>query len=181
MSDKKLNPVGGGGCVPPSQSQEDPGQRTHREKMEAETRLFHAIARKVELDNDEREPAGCVGPDGPFMADCPPVAVTPFSCDGEGRPFSDDPPKPLGGGMTFGRALEEMVHYSKRVARVGWNGKGMWLELADVYIHPKPRPGLVMQPFISMKTADNALVPWAPSQTDMLAEDWMIVGEETEI
>jgi len=27
-----------------------------------------------------------------------------------------------------------------------------------------------------MKTADNKLVPWLASQTDMLAEDWGIVN-----
>lgn len=27
-------------------------------------------------------------------------------------------------------------------------------------------------PFIMMKTADNKLVPWLASQTDILAEDW---------
>ena len=31
-------------------------------------------------------------------------------------------------------------------------------------------------PFILMKTADNKLVPWLASQTDILAEDWQIVN-----
>jgi len=30
-------------------------------------------------------------------------------------------------------------------------------------------------PFIAMKTADNHLVPWLASQTDVLAEDWVVV------
>ena len=29
--------------------------------------------------------------------------------------------------------------------------------------------------YIAMKTADNKFVPWLASQTDMLAEDWMVV------
>ena len=31
-------------------------------------------------------------------------------------------------------------------------------------------------PYIYMKTADDNLVPWLASQTDMLAEDWKIVN-----
>ena len=30
-------------------------------------------------------------------------------------------------------------------------------------------------PWIGMKTADNAFVPWLASQTDMLSEDWIFV------
>ncbi|WP_400183919.1 DUF2829 domain-containing protein, partial [Klebsiella pneumoniae] len=30
-------------------------------------------------------------------------------------------------------------------------------------------------PYIAMKTADEKLVPWLASQTDVLAEDWQIV------
>lgn len=29
--------------------------------------------------------------------------------------------------------------------------------------------------FIVMKTVDDMLVPWVASQTDVLAEDWMLV------
>lgn len=31
-------------------------------------------------------------------------------------------------------------------------------------------------PWIGMKTADNKFVPWLASQTDVLAEDWMILN-----
>jgi hypothetical protein len=30
-----------------------------------------------------------------------------------------------------------------------------------------------------MKTADDGFVPWLASQTDLLAEDWEIVGVST--
>jgi len=65
-------------------------------------------------------------------------------------------------GLNFGLAIEALKKGFK-VARAGWNGKGMWL-LAD---------GL---PWIGMKTADNKFVPWLASQTDMLADDWQIVA-----
>ena len=36
-------------------------------------------------------------------------------------------------------------------------------------------------PHIDMKTADGKVVPWLASQTDVLAEDWVIVATESEI
>ena len=57
-----------------------------------------------------------------------------------------------------------------RVARTGWNGKGMWLELQFPDQHSK-----MTLPYIYMKTADDQLVPWLAPQTDMLASDWGIV------
>lgn len=74
---------------------------------------------------------------------------------------------------SFGWALERLNEGS-RVARAGWNGKGMWL------CHIKPGNamcnGFDMQPCIGMKTVDSKMQPgWAPSQQDMLALDWVIV------
>jgi len=67
----------------------------------------------------------------------------------------------------FGLALESLKS-GHRVARSGWNGKGMWLHLQT------PDEGSKMSlPYIYMKTADNKLVPWLASQTDLLSEDWM--------
>ncbi len=57
-----------------------------------------------------------------------------------------------------------------RVCRVGWNGKGMWLELQVPDAHSK-----MTLPYIYMKTADGNLVPWLASQTDILSEDWLSV------
>ena len=76
-------------------------------------------------------------------------------------------------GMSFGQAIEALKK-GKKVARKGWNGKGMWLRL----IIPEKSDidmGLENLPYIEMKTADNKLVPWLASQTDMLSEDWTIV------
>ncbi len=80
-------------------------------------------------------------------------------------------------GMTFGLAIEALKQ-GKKVARAGWNGKGMWLALhkeGGSFTHEET--GIVLQylDYISMKTADNKLVPWLASQTDVLAEDWQIV------
>jgi hypothetical protein len=78
--------------------------------------------------------------------------------------------------MNFGQALEAM-NDGGRVARAGWNGKGMWLRLIEFYQldgHPYTL-GLKLLPWIGMKTADGAFVPWLASQTDMQAEDWEVV------
>jgi Protein of unknown function (DUF2829) len=71
--------------------------------------------------------------------------------------------------MNFGEAIAKLKSGSK-VCRVGWNGKGMWLALQSPDQFSK-----MSLPYIYMKTADDKLVPWLASQTDVLAEDWMIV------
>lgn len=87
--------------------------------------------------------------------------------------------------MTFGDALA-MLKAGERVCRAGWNGKGMWLYLipAEVMAVISVRPpasskadSTKYKPHasVAMKTADDSLViGWLASQSDMLAEDWMI-------
>lgn len=89
----------------------------------------------------------------------------------------------------FGQAIASLKS-GKKVARKGWNGKGMYLWL---------KPGTTIQkdwckdpmllsaceanggsveglPTICMKTADNKILTgWLASQTDMLANDWVLV------
>lgn len=91
----------------------------------------------------------------------------------------------LGGEATF--SFGEAVKYLKRgmkVARKGWNGKGMFLFLAtDIEFTTKADLSCVSDlkgeltiPSVVMKTADNHFcVGWLASQTDMLAEDWVFV------
>ena len=76
--------------------------------------------------------------------------------------------------MTFGLAVEALKK-NYRVCRGGWNGKGMWLRIVIPGGDNKEFDlGMANLPYIEMKTADNKLVPWLASQTDVLAEDWMI-------
>lgn len=87
--------------------------------------------------------------------------------------------------MDFGTALE-LLRRGKRVCRVGWNGKGMFLFLvpgSEITVEAdRPlghaNPSLVgskieYRPHIDMKTAQGDVVPWVASQTDLLADDWM--------
>lgn len=83
--------------------------------------------------------------------------------------------------MNFGDALVHLKNGMK-VARKGWNGKGMFLFLVPGSTFQVNRPPLLgiypagttidYHAHIDMKTADNKVVPWLASQTDMLAEDW---------
>lgn len=68
----------------------------------------------------------------------------------------------------FGFALDKLWD-CKQVFRQKWNGKGMYLKLQI------PDPGSKMtQPYIYIRTADNQLVPWVASQSDLLAHDWEV-------
>ena len=82
-------------------------------------------------------------------------------------------------GFAFEHALISLKK-GKRVMREGWNGKGMWIVLVEPTEKPTsgfssfingPDP-IPTKKFIAMKTADNYMVPWIASQTDILACDW---------
>lgn len=84
--------------------------------------------------------------------------------------------------FSFGRAVE-LLKQGQRVARKGWNGKGMFLLLVKGNCVTEPindccgdpqEVGLPVLDAIYMKTADNKLVPWLARQTDVLSEDWVI-------
>ncbi|MFC6790612.1 DUF2829 domain-containing protein [Methylobacterium komagatae] len=99
-----------------------------------------------------------------------------------------------GSGLSFGVALIALKA-GERVCRAGWNGKGMWLalsgplegrEIAFENFWSKPcsefarRNGgsATVLPCINMKTASGEiLMGWLASQTDMLADDWMVVSD----
>lgn len=83
--------------------------------------------------------------------------------------------------LNFGEALALLKQGSK-VARAGWNGKGMFVFLVPGSTFQVSRPPLLgiypegteirYHAHIDMKTADGMVVPWLASQTDVLAEDW---------
>lgn len=99
--------------------------------------------------------------------------------------------------MSFSAALQALKE-GHRVARAGWNGKGMWLaisgpngprEVASESFWSKHACEYARQnggsapvlPCIIMKTATGEiLMGWLASQTDMLADDWGIVPEPEE-
>lgn len=92
--------------------------------------------------------------------------------------------------VDFGKAVEALKK-GKRVSREGWNGKGMFLFLLPAGVIPvtaihDPALREVIQKevkgdtfealgSIRMFTADKKILTgWLASQTDILAEDWVI-------
>lgn len=90
--------------------------------------------------------------------------------------------------MTFGEAIEALKQ-GKKVARKGWNGKGMflWLNPQMQLVNDEKSPEApfvggatsnepVILATICMQTVNgDVLVGWLASQTDMLSNDWVIV------
>ena len=97
--------------------------------------------------------------------------------------------------MSFGHAIVALKE-GKKVARAGWNGKRMFLYYVPANSYPaqtdaakaywaNKQPPLsenevspILVPYgayIAMKTAQENVVPWLASQTDVLADDWQIV------
>lgn len=92
--------------------------------------------------------------------------------------------------MNFGHAIE-MLKRGGKVARKGWNGKGMWLVLVPGTPAAQLKEGTPYRtalntseceilPHIDMWTTNaegrRAMLPgWLASQSDMLADDWMVV------
>lgn len=86
--------------------------------------------------------------------------------------------------LPFGLAVEAMK-MGKKVARAGWNGKGMFLFLvpgSTFAVNRSPLLGIYpegtiinYQPHVDMKTAQDTVVPWLASQSDILSDDWMLV------
>jgi hypothetical protein len=92
-------------------------------------------------------------------------------------------------GMTFSGAIAALKQ-GKKVARQGWNGKGMWLWLKEgtmiksdwchdpalKAIADKNGGGIEALGTVCMKTADNKILSgWLASQTDVLSHDWVVI------
>ena len=92
-------------------------------------------------------------------------------------------------GMTFGGAIAALKQ-GKKVARQGWNGKGMWLWLKEgtmvksdwchdpalKAIADKNGGEIEALGTVCMKTADNKILSgWLASQTDVLSHDWVVI------
>lgn len=104
-----------------------------------------------------------------------------------------DGPKLLLTNVGFPRALEACIESKRRIRRIGWNGKGMF-----VFLHPGSVAapigfgieGVPMKlfdrgdagtatrlPSLALRTAHGAtVIGWLASQTDMLASDWEVLA-----
>ena len=151
--------------------------RMHQVDAEPMTRGDYNKSRGWEIpanENPADEGYKVVYPDG-YVSWCPSAQF-----EAAGRPCE---------GMTFGMAIEAMKRGNK-VARRGWNGKGMYIwvipgstvrgcnQITDPHLAAidKAEGEIRFLGSIRMRTATgDVLTGWLASQTDMLAEDWEIV------
>ena len=78
----------------------------------------------------------------------------------------------LGSGLPFSIVLESMKRDGTRWEREGWNGSNMWVTMQ------RPDENSKMDlPYFFMNTVTGDYVPWVPSVTDLIADDWFEVGE----
>lgn len=86
------------------------------------------------------------------------------------------------GNLSFGDAIT-YLKLGYKVARTGWNGKGLTLslKLPEEGVNDMTLPYIYMTypstpaSYTAPENHINARVPWLASQTDMLAEDWCLV------
>ena len=85
--------------------------------------------------------------------------------------------------LDFGAAIVA-AKAGKRVARKGWNGAGMFAYVVPEATYPAqteaakqhfPDGMVPYRAYWALKTAQGDVATWAPSASDSLAEDWMIL------
>lgn len=87
-------------------------------------------------------------------------------------------------GMPFGLAVEALKK-GKKVARPGWNGKGMFVYFVPAASYPA-QTGVAKEffgesalvsyaPYLAIKNVNDTVSTWVPSINDVLADDWQII------
>lgn len=84
--------------------------------------------------------------------------------------------------LDFGDAVRELKA-GRRVARAGWNGKGMWLYYVPAASYKAQTDAakahfgdtVPYRAYIAMVTAQGDVVPWLASQSDVLEDDWVVL------
>lgn len=85
--------------------------------------------------------------------------------------------------LDFGLALI-LLKKGFRVAREGWNGKGMFVflnmnpSICENYKEITGKDFSIINPHFLIKNVDDSMSTWVPSVNDCLAEDWQVVGED---
>ena len=86
--------------------------------------------------------------------------------------------------MNFGLAIEA-IKKGEKVARAGWNGKGMFVYYVPAAAYPA-QTGVAKQFFgedalvpyaayMAIKNVNGTVSTWVPSVNDCLSEDWLVV------
>ena len=86
--------------------------------------------------------------------------------------------------LNFGDAVH-LLKEGKKLARAGWNGKGMFVFLvvgSTFNVSRAPLLGIFPEgtqinykPHIDIKNVDGSISTWVPSIGDVMAEDWIVV------
>ena len=89
--------------------------------------------------------------------------------------------------LDLSEALKQ-VKAGKRIARDGWNGKGMFVVYQKAYPQGIPCNKQTAQawglnegdlfkcePYLQIKMANGSHSMWVPSINDVLAEDWHVI------
>lgn len=86
--------------------------------------------------------------------------------------------------MNFGQATE-LLKAGYKVARKGWNGKGMFVYLVPAASYPAQtraakshfgEDGMVpYNAYLAIKNVDETVSTWVPSVNDCLTEDWTVI------
>jgi len=85
--------------------------------------------------------------------------------------------------MSFGQAVEA-AKLGCKVARIGWNGSGMFAYIVPANKYPAQvsvikgefaNDLVPYREYWALKTAQNDIAMWAPSGSDSLSSDWCIV------
>lgn len=87
-------------------------------------------------------------------------------------------------GISFGDALV-LLKEGKKLARQGWNGKGMFVFMvvgSTFNVNRAPLNQIfaegtevIYRAHLDLKAVDGTIGVWTPSTTDILSEDWVIV------
>jgi hypothetical protein len=84
--------------------------------------------------------------------------------------------------MGFDEAIKEIKN-GKKLQRIGWNGKGQYIELATRISYTNSTNEVIDcnhtdigNKAIAFVGTSGVQIGWLASQADMLAEDWQIVG-----
>lgn len=85
----------------------------------------------------------------------------------------------------FSDALD-LLKEGCKLQRKGWNGKGMFVYYVPQGIY-NPETEIAKQefgssvpygPYLAIKTVQGYVVPWIPSQIDLLAEDYIVIENQ---
>ena len=86
--------------------------------------------------------------------------------------------------MNFGEAVNN-VKNGHKIAREGWNGKGMFviyvpeenIDLTEQQEKMFGASNIIINEHFLIKNVNNTLSTWVPSINDCLAEDWYAIED----